>query len=321
MKTRSYLVCLILFIVSVLIIVHLGTTDNEFARNNINWNGTSIFFSDLQRHTVHEIYSTDDLSGWNNTTFLLIAPRGEYSSAQITSLRDYVHRGNTLFLADDFGSGDSILKGVGSSITIKPDHLLSLDQAYRDPALIVISPIREHPLTEGIRTVVLDHSGVLQGGEVLMQSSLMSWVDKNLDRRVSSGEPFGRYATLTWEKAGMGDIVVLSDPSIFINAMSDLDKKWDNEFFLKNILNYHDITLVEQMLSRTADVSFTGRVIIMIRTDQDAQIVIIIIIILLIGITMRRRMINSPGELFEPERDTGEDTDITILPHNQQRRE
>lgn len=307
--------------VFVLLIIHLGTTDNEFARNNINWNGTSSFFSDLQKHTAHEIYSTDGLSSWNNTTLLLIAPRGEYTSAQITALRDYIYRGNTLFLADDFGSGDSILKGVGSSITISPDHLLSLDQAYRDPALIVISPIREHPLTKGVENVVLDHSGVLEGGEILMQSSLMSWVDKNLDRRVSSGEPFGRYTTLTWERAGNGEIVVLSDPSFFINSMRDLDKKWDNEIFLKNILNYHDVTLVEQMLSRTADVSFTGRVIIMVRTDQDAQIIIIIIIMLLIGITMRRRMIHSPGELFEPDKNTGEDTDITLLPHNQQRRE
>ena len=321
MSIKTYLVCLILITASLLVFIHLGSTDNEFARNNINWNGTSIFFSDLEKHTVHEIYSTDNLAGWNNTTLLLIAPKGEYSSAQMSALRNYIHRGNTLFLVDDFGSGNTILKEVGSSITILPEHLLSLDQAYRDPALIVTSPVREHPLTKGVESIVLDHSGVIQGGEILMQSSLMSWVDKNQDRRVSSGEPFGRYATLTWEKAGMGEIIVLSDPSIFINSMRGLDHTWKNEIFFRNILNYREIILLDQMLSRTADVSLPGRAVIMIRTNQDTKIIIITIVLLCIGIIMRRRIIHCPSELFQPDMNTGEKTDTTLLPQNQRRRE
>jgi len=46
---------------SLVLIIHLSATAEEFSRYNIGWNGTSDFFSTLDRHTTRDITSPETL--------------------------------------------------------------------------------------------------------------------------------------------------------------------------------------------------------------------------------------------------------------------
>ena len=51
------------------------------------------------------------------------------------------------------------------------------------------------------------------------------WTDTNGNERIDSDEALGTFSVMAHEKIGSGGCVVLSDPSIFINSMQDVDEK------------------------------------------------------------------------------------------------
>jgi hypothetical protein len=70
---------------------------------------------------------------------------------------------------------------------------------------------------------------------VLMNSSEMSWLDENLNGREDLKEPKGPFPVLAIEPYGNGKIVLLSDPSLFINSMK---QPLNNSVFRDNLMQY-----------------------------------------------------------------------------------
>jgi hypothetical protein len=101
--------------------------------------------------------------------------------------------------------------------------------------------------------MLLNEPASVEGGESLVTSSFMSWVDRNGNRRIDSSEPLGRQAVLARERIGKGEVIVLSDPGIFINAMYSLGGAWDNRKFITSLVTNTSPVLIDQVNSRTAD--------------------------------------------------------------------
>ncbi len=269
--------------------IFLTTNTNDLSQDNPGWNGSSAFFSRLDRHTTEMVSDITILETRNNVTFLIIAPIESFHDEEIRIIRTFLQKGNTVFLADETDTGNTLLSDLGCSIRIGTSYLAGIDRAYNNSSILITSPVSDHPLTRNVGSLVLDKAKPLTGGLPLIQTSIMSWIDINQDFRISSNESFGRYTVLAHEQIGDGEIVVLSDSSVFINSMSGLESEYGNEQFLSNCIHYRPHLLIEQIHSKTAVQNGSGWLLRYIQSDSVLKTIIVFLSLLAISFVRKKR--------------------------------
>ena len=292
MRTSFWIAALVLLASALLLTAHLTSNNLEFSQYNTGWNGTSVFFLGLDRHRVTDIIDPAGLAPYRNTTLLLIiAPERLPSVQETAAYRSFLERGNTILLADDFGTGNAILRGIGSRIVILPGNLSSIDRAYNDPYAVVAYPVANVSPVRLISAILLNRPAPLEGGDPLLTSSIMSWIDTNGNKRIDRDEMMGRFAVMAKEKIGGGEIIVLSDPSIFINSMQGLDAKWDNRQLIGNLVDRADPVLIDQMNSRTTGTEGMSTILHVMKTSLSTEIVLIIVLLLIAAVAWRKKLV------------------------------
>jgi hypothetical protein len=275
-----------------ILVVHLSSNTMEFSRYNNGWNGTSSFFSDLDRHHTRDISDPDTLAGQpNNTILLIIAPYRDPTAQELAAYREFLDKGNTIFLADDYGTGNEILTGMGSRISILHGNLSSLDQQYPDPYTLVAYPSADESPISLPEDMVLDRAAPLEGGSPLVFTSVMSWNDINGDRRLNLGEEMGTFPVMANESIGPGQLIVLSDPSIFINSMYLPEENANNRYLIQNLTSRGGPVLIDQMNSRTAEAGGFSEIFHLARTTVIVEIFIICLLMLGTAWAWKRKMI------------------------------
>ncbi|MFA4859847.1 DUF4350 domain-containing protein [Methanoregula sp.] len=283
-KAEFWFSGLVLLFAILILFGHLTTNNQEFSRYNTAWNGTSQFFSDLDRDRVVEISGPDQLSAYPaNATLLIIAPVRLPTDEEQIAYRTFIERGNTIILADDFGTGNATLKAVGSRISIQPLSLSSVDREFADAYSIVVYPVTNETPVKDVNKLLLNHPAPLNGGNTLVRTSVMSWIDANSDRRISKNEMLSTFAVISSEKISKGRIIVISDPSLFINSMYAEDNRWDNRLFIRNLVNEPGPVLIDQMNSRTRDAEGLNEILHVIRTNVIIELIIFAGLLLLVA--------------------------------------
>jgi len=107
-----------------------------------------------------------------------------------------------------------------------------------------------------------------------MLTSIMSWTDANGDRRLNLGEDMGTFPAMATESSGPGQLIVLSDPSIFINSMYLQEETADNRYFIHALVTRDGPVLIDQMNSRTADAGGLGEILHVIRNTVIIEVII-----------------------------------------------
>lgn len=290
-KPFAWITVIILIAATLTLILHLSTNNEEFSRNNIGLNGTSDFFSTLDRHTTTNIRYPSDLDRYQNATLLIIAPARDLTSAEAAYYRDFVTRGNTLLLADEFGTGNSLLSTLEGSIVIRPGILSSVDRAYGDAYKVVVNPVGQSRFFLSDSSILLDKAATLTGGDPILKSSVFSWVDQIPDRELSKGEILDRYTVMAQERKGNGLVYVISDTSIFINAMRDPGGSLANRLFLAEIARTPGPLLVDTYISRTAQEDGLGEILNLARSNSEYKIVIAALLMFGVVFSWRKRLI------------------------------
>lgn len=270
---------------------HLAANTLDYSRYNVGWNGTSRFFSDLERGRAGEISTPGGLGSRHGSLLIIIAPGRPYGAEEIAAYRRYLEDGNTIFLADDTGTGNGLLRGLGSRITIREGALLSFDHEFNDPALVVVSPVRNAAIPGDPSRMLLNGPASLEGGEPLMSSSFMSWIDRNGNGRIDGGEPLGRHTVLARERIGRGEILVLADPGVFINAMYSRGDLADNRKYISFLATNTSPVLIDQVNSRTAADGGTGLALHALRRSPEAGFGILAVGVLVLAAAWRRRIL------------------------------
>jgi len=291
-RTRTWIAGIILLAAALILLIHLSANNMEFSRYNVGWNGTSSFFSDLDRHRCVEISDPDILSGYpRNTTLLIIAPYRHPSAEELTAYSAFLREGNTIFLADDFGTGNEILAGIGSRIKILPGNLSSLDRSNTDPySVIAFRSAEKSPIPLPL-DIALNRAAPLEGGSPLMLTSVLSWNDDNGDRRFNMAENMGTFPVMALDSPGSGQLIVLSDPSIFINTMYSPAENENNRFLIRNIVAGNDSVLIDQMNSRTGNAGGVGEIFHVIRNTVNIEIFILCLLMLGIAWAWKKKII------------------------------
>jgi hypothetical protein len=290
MKTEYWIGGIVMLAVLLLLVVHLSSNDQEFSRYNEGWNGTSVFFSSLDRHRVSMLSEPGQLAQYRSgATLLIIAPRRNPAPEELDAYRSFLDQGNTLILADDFGTGNRILAGVSSRIVISPEPVASLDREYADPYSVVAFRVSNESPVEETGTLLLNAPASLDGGTPLLQTSTFSWIDEDRNRHISSEEVMGAFTVMAKEKNGPGTLIVLADPSVFINAMADAGEPGNNQHFIARLTGSAGPVLVDQMNSRTRDAAGLGEILHVIKTTFIIELLVFGIVILLVAGVWKRR--------------------------------
>jgi hypothetical protein len=281
-RAAFWIVGLVLLAGAFVLVLHLSTNNMEFSRYNTGWNGTSSFFSDLDRNRVSYVYEPASLATDRpNSTLLIIAPQHHPTSRELSVYRSFMDRGNTIVLLDDFGTGNEILTGLGSRISILPGNLSSLDRRYSHSYMVVAYRQSENASAYRLpASMALDRPAAVEGGSPLMLTSVMSWIDANGDTRLNMIEDMGTFPVMVEEPMESGRIIVLSDPSILINAMYSQPENSDDRDLIRGILKSDGPVFIDQMNSRTADASGISEILHVIRTTIIIEICLLCLLML-----------------------------------------
>jgi hypothetical protein len=289
MNLTRVLVGFLVVIAALALIAHLSTTDLEYSRYNWEWTGTSGFFALLEQHGARDISSYASLDGSRDTLLLIISPDAPFSPAEITSLSAFLANGNTVVIADETGSANDLLASLGSTISILPGNLSSVDVEYSDPRTVMVYPKGEDPVIANISTVVLNRPAALAGGDILLATTLFSWMDTSGDGRIDANEQLSSYGVLSRQQIGNGTLYVFSDPSIFANGMLQARLSGENNLFIDRLLTLRPTVFTDQSHSRTASADTVLTLANMAKSSMIFKISLLILTITLVALAFYRR--------------------------------
>lgn len=229
------------------------STTEDFSIFNTGWNGTSgLAVATYETGNFAPSFRVD-ASGTDVTVAELgfgelgldpatdavavIGPSAPFTAADGQVMGAFVRGGGVLLLADDFGTGNSLLSSMGALSRFSGELVLDLSFDKR-PEFPVCYDLRVDPLMVNVTTLQLNHaSSIVPGAGItaIAYSSAASWLDSNGNAMYDVDEPMGPFPLIARETLGAGTIVLLADPSVLINGMTDY---MDNARFSDNLVSY-----------------------------------------------------------------------------------
>ena len=203
---EAWAVLLLLLLAGAVVFAHTTTTTEEYSRYNVGWNGTS----NLAAEEVRDLRGLDPAS-----TLLVLAPDRPFTAEEAGYLRAFLDAGGRVLIADEEGNANPLLADLGSTMRVRPGNLSSLDRGHTDPGLFIGYVVGNTTFFAGVETVLANRPAAVEGGEPLIETSILTWDDGDGDGRISGSEIFAKTVICAHE----GNLTVLGDPSLFINAM------------------------------------------------------------------------------------------------------
>jgi hypothetical protein len=199
---------------------------------NTEWNGTS----ELVREGFIPL-SVDLVRSLSNPSLLMvIAPTRQFTQSEANSIRDYVERGGLLVLADNFGSGNGLLKLLNVSISFDNKTLVDTLFYYKQPIFPLAIHMPSSEFLNGTNELVLNSPVTLNvtsedNVRILASSSPFSFIDSNQNGEKDPGEPSGPFPVLAELRLGQGGVLLFTSPASFTNSMISLS---DNMVLIRN---------------------------------------------------------------------------------------
>ena len=294
MELRRFLVILTIALVIILgIVVWFFPSNEDFRTENPFWNGTRDISSIIP---ASPLASLSDLPSSPQGATLILIPYLNFIPTELDKLNNFVTQGGTLVLADDYGFGNQILEYLGLKARFSGQTLLDPLFSYKNKWLPRIYHLTENSVTINTESLILNHATCLidvETKDVLAQSSSFSFLDLNGNEEWDENEPTGPLPVISRHSLGSGQIILISDPSIFINSMETMGSNYN---FIQNIA---DITtsrlLIDQSHLPPSNLHQTKNLLAYIRgwlitPVGTLSLVILALTITLMPIWQRRRL-------------------------------
>ena len=270
----------------------------DFSMYNSGWNGCSDLAVEtykLGKLVPLLTYNTSTLTpvqgsfisytcNPENTTIISIGPRETFSDADAQYIDWFLTNGGIVFLADDFGTANSLLDKLNT--TTRFSNKLLLDLSFEKNASFVTIytfPETNNSMTENISSILANYPSSLvvsKNAEVLSYSSQFSWLDSTVNGKHDDMEMQGPFPIFSVEDYGKGKLIVCSTPSVFINSMKPY---LDNSLFIEQILS--SITLQRPAViideaHRDVAVPFTMAITFLHTVDDSLKISIVLLVVI-----------------------------------------
>jgi len=218
-------------------------SNDDFRLDNPFWNGIKNIRADYQ---VQPLDSLANLPSSPTRATLLLIPYLSSISTELDHLNRFVSEGGRLIMADDYGHGNEILTHLGLEARFSGQALLDPIVNYKNERFPRIIHLQPDPLTDDINDLVFNHATSLlniSDTNILAMSSPFSFLDYNGDRTREPHEPTGPLPVISRHELGKGEVILISDPSVFINSMNTIA---DNEGLIQNIAATASVLYVDQ---------------------------------------------------------------------------
>jgi len=234
-KLRRFLVILTIALVIILVIVVWFFPSNEdFRAENPFWNGTRDISSITPASPLTSLF---ELPSSPQGATLILIPYLDFTPAELEELNSFVTRGGTLVLADDYGFGNQVLEYLGLKSRFSGQAIFDPLFNYKNKWFPRISHLISNSVTSNTESLVFNHATCLIDVEtknVLAQSSSFSFLDLNGNEEWDEDEPTGPLPVISYHNLDSGQIILISDPSIFINSMETMESNYN---FIQNIVS------------------------------------------------------------------------------------
>lgn len=235
--------------VSAIIIVLLLATawfypvNDDFAVQNPLWNGIRDI---CEFYEMQPLNSLADLPSIATGVTVVLIPYSEFTEVELGAVYRFVLDGGRLILADDYGHGNQVLEPMEIDARFSGQVLIDPLIYHSNQYFPIISHFVTDPLTADTDNLVLNHAtGLINvpDGDIIASSSSFSFLDLNDNGERDDNEPAESLPVISRHKLGDGEVILLSDPSLFINSMEPLQ---DNSRFIRNITVPGDSLYIDQ---------------------------------------------------------------------------
>jgi len=288
-----------LIVALLVIMLFVGSTSTAgFSPYNIEWDGTGEFremadsSGDLIVGTSTNRYETVDPQ---TTTAVVLAPDDEYAETDSSRIQQFVDTGGTIIIADNYGShGNQLLDDIGATARVDGRVLRDDRHNLGSSAFPIATNITSHQFVAGVDQLSLNYATVVTPGDAtpIANSSEFAYLDGNYSQTEPEPELADptrqQYPIATVESLGDGTVVVIGDPSIFINSMLD---EPDNRVFAETIVGHRPTTLFDQ--SHSSSIPATVSLLLTLRSSPvlaAGSLVGIVGLILLIQSPHKKRL-------------------------------
>ncbi len=228
-KSVKYIILILIafFFITMPVTVPNFQSSTPYSMFNHGWDGVYDFVSlahSMGRNVVPVMEPLDsfDIAG-KTGVLLIIAPNITYTQGELAQMKEFVRRGNTLFIADDFGDGNQILSSFNVPMRISSYPLY--DFFYqKDDRFIIVARITNPVLSNNVSYFVTDEPSAI---------IVARWGSAFTSKVAMINFHMRSYPVLSSVRYGKGRIVVLSDPDVLINLLYS-----KNRPFLRNLISY-----------------------------------------------------------------------------------
>lgn len=233
MALRKFLISLTIALVIILAVaIWFFPARDDFRTENPFWNGSRELAA---RYPISPLESLTDLPSSPQGSTLILIPYLPFLPGELEALNNFVTNGGTLILADDYGHGNQVLEYLGLRVRFSGQPLLDPLVNYQHQWLPRITHFTTSVITNNLQSLVLNHATSLaeiENNQVIAWSSSISFLDQNGDETWQEDEPTGPLPVISLHKLGPGQVILMADPSLFINSMGEMES---NDTLMKNI--------------------------------------------------------------------------------------
>ena len=285
MELRRFLVILTISVVTILaVVVWLFPPNEDFDADNPFWNGTKDTSSIM---LASPLESLSDLPLFPGGSTLILIPYLGFAPTELEDIHSFVTLGGTLVLADDYGHGNQVLEYLGLQVRFSGHSLLDPWVCHVNHWFPKIPHITASSITANIESLVLNHATCLidvETSDVLALSSVFSFLDLNDNESWDEVEPGGPLPVISHHNLGSGKIILISDPSIFINTMSQFE---NNLTFIQNIAAVTaSEVFIDQSHLPTSNLRPTKNLLAAIRDSLTTPVGAVTLVIVALSITL-----------------------------------
>jgi hypothetical protein len=282
---RRFLVILTVALVIILAItVWFFPSNEDFRADNPFWNGLKDVSSS---YPTKPLESLSALPTFSQRSTLIVIPYLDLAPAELEEVKHFVTQGGTLVLADDYGFGNRILEYMGLKARFSGGVLLDPLFCYKNKWLPRISRLSPSSITSDTKSLILNHATSLtdvDASDVLALSSSFSFLDRNDNQVWDEGEPNGPLPVIAQYDQGSGNIILVSDPSLFINSMEEIES---NRTLIQNLANINPGQLfIDQSHLPTSNLDQTKSGLTVIRDAVSSPVGAISLVILALAVAL-----------------------------------
>lgn len=211
---------------------------------NQDWNGCSRIASVTENVTL--LLSYDKPLPNSISLLAIIGPSINFTGREMSDIGSFLEDGGIVLLADDFGTGNNLLEGLNVSARFSREPLADLYYYSKNPDFPVITDLSPSPATSKLSAIVFNRPSYISIGNSssvtkIGSSSPFSFIDFSGNGRPLANETIDSYTVLASVKIGRGVLLLVADPSMFIN---DIIGFYGNMRLFQNALKMGDGSVI-----------------------------------------------------------------------------